>query len=132
MLVVTRNDKALRAPLRALLASRDHPDGLFVNVHDRPGPFMVGNETIRIHGRPQVRETLRNTSFLVSPDAFFQTSPQAAGHLVGLVTDWLAPTRDDDVLDLYCGGGLLTLPLALRARSALGVELSVRRTHANA
>ena len=82
MLVVTRNDKALRAPLRAFLASPDPPDGLFVNVHDRPGPYMVGDDTIRIHGRPQVRETIRTVAFLVSPTAFFQTNPEAAALLV--------------------------------------------------
>ena len=98
MLVVTRNDKALRAPLRALLASSDRPDGLFVNVHDRPGPYMVGHESLRIHGRPQVRETLRNASFLVSPTAFFQTNPEAAALLLDEVLN--AAGTPGHVLDM--------------------------------
>ena len=47
MLVVTKNDKALRTPIRGLLASADRPDGFFININDRPGPYMVGSETIR-------------------------------------------------------------------------------------
>ena len=48
MLVVTRNDKSLRTPVRGLLASADKPDGFFINIHAKPGPFMVGDETIKI------------------------------------------------------------------------------------
>ena len=56
MLVVTSNDKSLRAPVRGLLASADAPEGFFVNINDRSGPMMVGDETIKIAGRSHVRE----------------------------------------------------------------------------
>lgn len=120
MLVVTRNDKSLRAPLRAFLASSDPPDGLFVNVHDRPGPYMVGDETLRIHGRSHVRETVGGVSFLVSPNAFFQTNPEAAGVLLGEVLNGAGSSRT--VLDLYSGSGLFALPLALRGSTVIAVE----------
>ncbi len=64
MLVVTRNDKALRAPVRALLASADRPDGFFININDRPGPFMVGERTIKIDGASHVRENDVGPAFL--------------------------------------------------------------------
>ena len=78
MLVVTRNDKRLRAPVRAVLAGPDAPTGFAVNVHDQPGPFMVGRETLVVGGRGQVRETRLGPAFLVSPAAFFQTNVEAA------------------------------------------------------
>ena len=83
MLVVTRNDKSLRRPLRAFLAAADPPTGLLVNVHDRPGPYMVGDETLRIAGRASIRETALGTVFLVSPTAFFQTNPAGRGSAAG-------------------------------------------------
>ncbi len=58
MLVVTRNDKSLRAPVKGLLASPERPDGFFVNIHTKPGPYMVGDETIKIDG-PQPRQRSR-------------------------------------------------------------------------
>src|SRR5262249_26538495 len=67
MLVVTRNDKSLRKPVRALLESQERPDGFFINIHDGPGPFMVGPQTIRIAGRSHVRETVGGLSYLISP-----------------------------------------------------------------
>jgi 23S rRNA (uracil1939-C5)-methyltransferase len=85
---------------------------------------LLGPETTVLSGPPRIAERLGSTTYLLSPGAFFQTSPEGAFQIVQLVLDWLAPTTRDDVADLYCGGGLLTLPLAQRARSAFGVELS--------
>jgi 23S rRNA (uracil1939-C5)-methyltransferase len=127
MLVVTRNDKSLRTPVRALLESSDRPDGMFVNVHDQPGSQMVGPQTIKVDGRDHVRErgilrpdTGEPVSFLLSPNAFFQTNVGAARELVRLVAEGVAgATR---VLDLYSGSGLFTIPLALAGVSVTAVE----------
>ncbi|MGE0816962.1 MAG: 23S rRNA (uracil(1939)-C(5))-methyltransferase RlmD [Vicinamibacterales bacterium] len=120
MLVVTRNDKALRAPVRAWLASDDRPDGLFVNVHAAPGPYMVGRETHHVDGRSHVRERIGSLVFLVAPTAFFQTNVHAAAELQAAVLEAVGPARR--VLDLYCGSGLLSLPLARQGAQVLGVE----------
>jgi 23S rRNA (uracil1939-C5)-methyltransferase len=112
MLVVTRNDKALRKPVRALLASADRPDGFYINIHDGPGPFMVGRESVRIDGHAQIRERVGGVSYLVSPPAFFQTNVRAARVLVTAVVEALADATFARVLDLYAGVGLFALPLA--------------------
>jgi 23S rRNA (uracil1939-C5)-methyltransferase len=136
MLVVTRNDKSLRRPLRAFLASDDPPSGLLVNVHDRLDPYMVGDETIRIAGHAAVRESRLGPTFLVSPTAFFQTNPDAAATLLDEV---LAQAGDGggpcSVVDLYAGSGLFSIPLALRGHTVVAVEehaQAVRDGEANA
>ncbi len=127
MLVVTKNDRSLRAPLRGFLASPDAPDGFFINVNTRPGSYMVGDETIRIAGRGRVRETaigaaagVRGIDFLVSPNAFFQTNAGAARKLVTLVLDGVGAARR--VLDLYSGSGLFALPLAASGANVTAIE----------
>lgn len=121
MLVVTRNDKALRTPIRGLLASADRPDGFFINVNDRPGPFMVGSETIKIDGHSHVKQDgIAGTSFLVSPAAFFQTNVGAAREIVKLVIAGVGDAKR--VLDLYAGSGLLSLPLVKAGARVTAVE----------
>jgi 23S rRNA (uracil1939-C5)-methyltransferase len=120
MLVVWANHKTLRAPIRAFLESSPKPTGFFLNINDRPGPFMVGRETIRIDGRSHVREDVLGTKFLISPTAFFQTNVLAARELVTLVLDRVGGARR--VLDLYSGTGLFAMPLAARDVSVVAVE----------
>lgn len=122
MLVVTRNDKSLRTPVRGLLASRERPDGFFINIHSKPGPYMVGDETIKIEGRSHVKEVIGGVSYLVSPPAFFQTNVGAAEQLVRIVLEELAQDLPQRVLDLYCGSGLFTLPIANTGARVTAVE----------
>jgi 23S rRNA (uracil1939-C5)-methyltransferase len=126
MLVVTRNEKALRRPIRAFLESAERPTGFFLNIHDRPSPYMVGRETIRLDGRAHVRERIGGQSYLVSPTAFFQTNADAAEILLNLVTA-PAPARSPSrMLDLYAGSGLFTVALAARGHRLTAIEENAR------
>ncbi len=133
MLVVTKNDKALRTPIRGLLASADRPDGFFINIHDRPGPYMVGSETIRIDGHSYIKQDgIAGTSFLVSPTTFFQTNVGAAREIVRLVIEGAGQAGGAGgaggageglrVLDLYSGSGLFALPLVKAGARVTAVE----------
>lgn len=120
MLVVRQNDKSLRVPVKKFLASAAKPDGFFVNIHTKPGPYMVGDETIKIEGRSHVKEIVGNTSYLVSPTAFFQTNVGAAEELVKIVIEEIGDAKR--VLDLYCGSGLFSLPIAKGGAKVLAIE----------
>jgi 23S rRNA (uracil1939-C5)-methyltransferase len=127
MLVVTKNDKALRTPIRGLLASADRPDGFYININDRPGPYMVGSETIKIDGHSHVKQDgIVDTSFLVSPTAFFQTNVGAAREIVRLVIEGIVTGAAEGaalrVLDLYSGSGLFALPLVNAGARVTAVE----------
>jgi 23S rRNA (uracil1939-C5)-methyltransferase len=126
LLVVTRNDKALRAPLRAFLASPDRPTGLFVSVHQRADPYLMGDDPIRIDGRDHVREDRLGLGFLVSPSAFFQTNPDGAAILLEDVMDAARAATPAGgrlvVLDLYAGSGLFAIPLAARGHDVTAIE----------
>jgi len=52
-------------------------------------------------------------------EAFFQINPSLLGPLIDFA---LADVAGERVLDLYCGVGLFTLPLARRFEKAVGVE----------
>lgn len=122
MLVVYRNDKSLRAPIKKFLASPEKPDGFFINVHDKPGPFMVGDDTIKIEGRSHVKEVVNGLSYLISPTAFFQTNVGAAAEIVKLVLEEAGAAST--AMDLYCGTGLFSLHLAKAGARVVAIEES--------
>jgi 23S rRNA (uracil1939-C5)-methyltransferase len=120
MLVVQDNDKLLRVPVKKFLATDAKPDGFFVNIHRKAGPYMVGDETLKIEGRSHVKETIGGVSYLVSPTAFFQTNSGAAALLVKIVLEELGAAKR--VLDLYCGTGLFALAIAKGGATVTAVE----------
>jgi len=56
------------------------------------------------------------------PTDFTQVNLALNGLLVGQALELLAPRSDERILDLFCGLGNFTLPIARRAAEVLGVE----------
>jgi 23S rRNA (uracil1939-C5)-methyltransferase len=128
MLVVARDEPVVREALRAFLEGPVVSDGLVLNLHDRPGPYLVGRESRRVAGTGHVRERSLGPEFLVSPSSFFQTNVAAASTLVRLVLEALPGEAGLRVLDLYSGSGLFALPIALRGHAVSAVEESRKAT----
>lgn len=73
--------------------------------------------------------------FRFGPTDFVQVNARMNRAMVARVLELLDPGPEDEVLDLFCGLGNFTLPLARRARKVWGVEgdaTLVARAQANA
>ncbi|WP_159818626.1 23S rRNA (uracil(1939)-C(5))-methyltransferase RlmD [Colwellia sp. 20A7] len=53
---------------------------------------------------------------------FIQINQQVNMAMVEQALDWLSPQKNDDILDLFCGLGNFSLPLAQQAKQVIGVE----------
>jgi 23S rRNA (uracil1939-C5)-methyltransferase len=60
--------------------------------------------------------------FIFRPTDFIQVNAAINGHMIARAIDLLEVQPQDTVLDLYCGLGNFTLPLARRAAHVVGVE----------
>ncbi|MBX3010085.1 MAG: class I SAM-dependent RNA methyltransferase [Caldilineaceae bacterium] len=67
-------------------------------------------------------------SYMISPDAFFQANTAVAALLVQEVLHALALQGHEQILELYCGIGLFTIPLAAAAQLVVGVEANATAT----
>jgi 23S rRNA (uracil1939-C5)-methyltransferase len=61
-------------------------------------------------------------------NGFFQTNYEQAGLLCDLALKQLSCCKSDSVLDLYCGCGFFTLPIAKKAKNILGIENNAAST----
>ncbi|MDR5709432.1 MAG: 23S rRNA (uracil(1939)-C(5))-methyltransferase RlmD [Armatimonadota bacterium] len=74
-------------------------------------------------GRDFIEEELSGFRFCIRLETFFQTNTEAAERLVRIALEVLDLRGDETVVDLYCGVGTFTLPLAVRARAIYGIEV---------
>ncbi len=71
----------------------------------------------------------------VEPGGFSQVNPQQNEGMIATLLAWLALSGSEAVLDLFCGMGNFSLPLAVRARSVVGMDLqgaAIRSARRNA
>ncbi len=87
-----------------------------------------GLDTVALFHPPKVDEALYyslpafNVRIEFEPSAFVQINAEVNRALVELAVGLLAPAAHERILDLYCGLGNFSLPLARRASRVLGVE----------
>lgn len=120
LVVTDPGDKRLRHATRRALDTAEAPHSFHLNIHARDDGYIFGRETRHVRGPHHLRDRVSDTTFLISPTAFFQTNVQAAEILVRLVLEALP--AGERVLDLYAGVGLFALPLAKRGDRVIAVE----------
>ena len=81
---------------------------------------VVGVE--RLSGSGSWSELIDGQKMQLSAPSFFQVNTKGAEKLVELVLSGLDVQPDDEAMDLYCGAGTFTLPLAKRAGFVSAVE----------
>ncbi len=81
---------------------------------------IAGVETLA--GKGTWGEIVAGEHMRVSAPSFFQVNTKGAEKLVELVMEGLDPQEDEEAMDLYCGAGTFTLPLARRVDFVSAVE----------
>ena len=79
-------------------------------------------ETISLVGKDALHEQLRDRTFRVSPQSFFQVNTEMAARLIDLVEQYLAPAATEVLLDAYGGVGAFGLSLASRVARVIEIE----------
>jgi len=73
-------------------------------------------------GDEVLTESLNDLTFKIRPKSFFQTNPQQAELLYKTALDFAGLTGSENVYDLYCGTGTISLFLARSAKKVVGIE----------
>jgi 23S rRNA (uracil1939-C5)-methyltransferase len=95
----------------------------FLRAHPTvSGIVLFGKGWRRMFGKPLVDLEVEQGLVLETWGGFTQVNPAGNRRLVETVIELAAPSSSDRVLDLYCGAGNFTLPLARRTAAVLGVE----------
>ncbi len=96
---------------------------LVVNINQENTNVILGKETIVLHGRGYIEDELAGIRVRISPASFYQVNRSAAELLYRAAREYAQPSKEDTVLDLYCGAGTIGLSMADVAGQVVGVEV---------
>jgi 23S rRNA (uracil1939-C5)-methyltransferase len=97
--------------------------GIHQNIQKARTHAILGPKWTRLWGLERINETMLGLTLSCSAGSFFQVNTRAAELLYNKALSELDIRKEHVVLDLYCGGGALTLGAAKKAGLALGIEV---------
>ena len=96
---------------------------LVLSVNTKKGNTILGDEFITLYGPGYIEDTLCGLNFRLSARSFYQVNHHQAQRLYEAAIAQAEITKEDTVLDLYCGVGTITLCMAKAAGKVIGVEV---------
>lgn len=84
---------------------------------------ILGRKVHRLYGDGYITASIGDIRYRISPQSFFQVNPVQTQKLYATALEYAGLTGTENVWDLYCGTGTITLFLARQARSVQGVEI---------
>ncbi|MGN0666755.1 MAG: 23S rRNA (uracil(1939)-C(5))-methyltransferase RlmD [Huintestinicola sp.] len=89
-----------------------------------PDRIMPADRYEVLFGRGYIEDIICGKRFRISPKSFCQVNPSQAEILYSTAMKYAKLTKDDTVIDAYCGIGTLTLMAAERAGKVYGCEIN--------
>lgn len=121
---VLRITKALNDKDLAKLSAFAKQHQIHICLQDNEGQFQgVGAELVLpVYQLLDDKAKSDAVSLSFTPGNFVQVNGQINKAMVAQAMDWLAPAPDERILDLFCGMGNFSLPLAKMGADVIGVE----------
>ncbi|RBP81441.1 23S rRNA m(5)U-1939 methyltransferase [Shewanella putrefaciens] len=121
---VLRITKALNDKDLAKLSAFAEQHQIHICLQDNEGQFQgVGAELVLpVYQLLDENAQSDAVSLSFTPGNFVQVNGQINKAMVAQAMDWLAPAPDERILDLFCGMGNFSLPLAKMGADVIGVE----------
>lgn len=85
--------------------------------------ILVNIKEKLLYGKSYIKEEVDGLKFIISYNSFFQVNTKAMVRLYDKVLKYANLTKEDDVLDLFCGTGTIGIYLSMYCKSVLGVEI---------
>lgn len=93
------------------------------NINNKNTNVIMGDKNINLFGDGYILDKLDNYVFKISPHSFYQVNPVQTTKLYNKAIEFGDLSKDDVVLDLYCGIGTISIFLAKFVKKVIGIEI---------
>ncbi len=110
--------------LAEFLDEQDVPiHSILHSMTDRLSEVAFGDQEILLKGKSNIRDTLKEKTFEISSNAFFQTNTRQAELLFQTLLDLAEFDGSEIVYDLYCGTGAIGIFIGDKVKNIIGIEV---------
>ena len=125
MVCLIINGKSLPHSEKLVEALRkiDGMTSISINCNTERTNVILGRKTVVLWGQEYITDQIGEISYEISPVSFYQVNPVQTEKLYGLALEYADLHGEENVWDLYCGIGTISLFLAQKAKKVYGVEI---------
>jgi 23S rRNA (uracil1939-C5)-methyltransferase len=105
-----------------LLSFLEDVDSVWHNENSKQTNVVFGERFTLLSGKPALTEIIGDKHFSVSPQSFLQINRVQTQSLYQTAREFLAATKEETIVDAYCGVGTISLLLAEDCARVIGIE----------
>ncbi len=122
---IVKNDQAFDCDrmVAALTAQFPQIKSIMLNINTRNDNVILGDQEILLYGRSYIIDECHGNKYQIAMKSFYQVNPKQTEVLYQTACDFAQLSGKENVMDLYCGVGTITLALAKYARKVTGIEI---------
>ncbi len=122
-IVKQRDIPKIKEVANELVSSIPNIKGVILNVNTRSDNVILGDKEYLLYGSEHILDSIHDLSFQISSKSFYQVNPIQTEVLYGKVLEYADLKGTETVIDLYCGVGTISMFLAQKAKSVIGIEI---------
>lgn len=100
-----------------------HVDSLSFSVNMENTNVIMGTKIVHLYGPGYIEDSIGEVRFRISPLSFYQVNPVQTEEMYGAALEFADLQGTENVWDLYCGIGTISLFLSQKAKQVYGVEI---------
>lgn len=109
--------------VKKLRAVSENIVSIYININKTKTNNVLGAENKLIYGKEVICDTLCGIEFKISPHSFYQINPVMTEKLYTKALEMADISEEDNVMDIYCGIGTISLAAAKKAKMVAGIEI---------
>ncbi len=96
---------------------------IILNINKSKNNLVLSDKNVVLFGNATIQDYLCGLKYEISPNSFFQVNPVQTEKLYKKALEFADISKDDTVMDIYCGIGTISLAAAKSAKNVIGVEI---------
>ncbi|MGI6608072.1 MAG: 23S rRNA (uracil(1939)-C(5))-methyltransferase RlmD [Erysipelotrichaceae bacterium] len=122
IIVTYRKEVDLKDTVQKIIEFEPSVKSVIQNINGKKTNVILSKESLLLYGSEYIQDELCGLTFNISASSFYQVNNYQTEVLYNTVISLADLSKEDKVLDMYCGVGTITLVLSRYCKEVIGVE----------